>query len=739
MTLSTDRDVWWDKPLRVLQFNFEDRLGLYVSRITGKSVVEVAEKIGANVIVVFARDVWGYTYYRGGKAGPPRPGMKGDFLRELVDEAHRRGIRVIAMVAHTANKLLYMKHSDWAQVNNRGELILLEHAPSLSEWEPQWPQLCINSPFLDHAVLEVREALEVGVDGVLFDSFRYQPDPERACYCRWCRQRFREELGHDMPVKPDWNNSVWRALWDWRYKVVVEALNRLAEEAKRSGRKIMVLYNSHPAGWAGRANRVVEEARGILDGVFAECSEADYQPPGFIAEMVKLTKAMAGDGIKVFASRNAFHQLKPTEPVPAPALRQGLRETIIAGGDPWVLVFSSQFVLDDSWIEAVKQVFREHELLEEYIVGSEPVRYAAIVVSNKVRDHYGRLNPSLYVDETRGFYYMLQRLHVPVQYLLDRDLKNNVWNYKVVILADTACISSDTVEALKKFRDRENGGILATYMAGMMDGECLPAGGNLLADTLGFELVGEPIELEWAYLNPIDTRHPLLKGLDKPILIGDTRRNMRQPLNLASIVPVRPTEGSEAPASMLMPAYRYGHEYTLGRSSPPPSYEARIAGIVAGVGTVYYPWRLGANYWYSGSPRLLRLLANTIDFLAGEPPVKVKAPYTVISEAWRQGDRIIVHLLNYTTDQRILAADFTGARQPLPAYSGGPPIHPITEIIPVHGIVVSIDTRLLGYENVKAYSPLTSHEYTVVVDKNYVNVNVEKLEEYEVIVVEPKR
>jgi len=737
--LNAGGDVWWNRPLRVLQFNFEDSLGLYVSRITGREVVEVAEKIRANVIVVFARDAWGYTYYRGGRVGPPRPGMKGDFLRELVEEAHRRGIKVVAMVAHTANKLLYMRHSDWAQVNRRGEPILLEHAPPLGEWEPQWPQLCPNSPFLEHAILEVREAVELGVDGILFDSFRYQPDPERACYCRWCRQKFREEFGHDMPVEPNWNNSVWRTLWDWRYRVVVKALSRLAEEARKSGRKVMVLYNSHPAGWAGRANRVVEEARGVLDGVFAECSEADYQPPGFIAEMVKLTKAMAGDGVKVFASRNAFHQLKPTEPLPAPALRQGLRETIIAGGDPWVLVFSSQFVLDDSWVEAVEQVFREHELLEEYIVGSEPIRYAAIVVSNIVRDHYGRLNPSLYVDETRGFYYMFQRLHIPAQYLLDKDLKKSIWSYKLVVLADTACIDDSTARVVREFGDGGRGGVVATFMAGMMDGKCLPAGGNVLADILGFELLGEPIELEWAYLNPLDTHHPLLEGLDKPILIGDTRRDMRQRLNLASIVPVKPVEGSEAPASILVPAYKFGHEYTLGRSSPPPSHEARVAGVVVRSKTVYYPWRLGANYWYSGSPRLLKLLANTVNFLAGEPPVKVEAPSTVISEAWRQGDRVVIHLLNYTTNQRILAADFTGARQPLPAYSGGPPIHPITEIIPVHNIVLHVDVKLLGYENVKAYSPLTKREYPVAVDRGRVRIVVGELEEYEVVVVEPKR
>ncbi len=725
------KEAWWRRPLRVIQFNFEDRLGLYVPRYRGRDVAELAAKVHANTVVVFARDAFGYTYYRGGRAGPPRPGMRGDFLSELVEEAHRRGIRVVAMVAHTANKLLHMKHSDWGQVNVRGEPILLEHAPAEGAWEGEWPQLCLNSPFIDHAVLEVREAAEAGVDGILLDSFRYQPDPERACYCKWCRERFRREYGQEMPTKPDWSNSLWRTLWDWRYRVTVEAVARLVEEARSRG--LPVFYNSHPAGWAGRANRVVELARDIIDGVFAECSEVDYEPPGFIAEMVKLSRAMAGGRAKVFASRNAFHYLMPPTPAPPAVVRQGLREAIVAGGDPWVLFFPSTLEsAGPELLKAVETVFREHEILEEFIVGAEPVRYAAVVVSNVVRDHYGRLEPGRYVAETRGFYYAFTHSHVPVDYLLDRDIPEKHSLYKLVVLANTACIGNGVVDAL----NRRGRGIIATFETGMYDSGCLPAGGLMLSELLGVEPTGETIELEWAYAD--------FRGGSLPfnlVPLGAVPRNLGKRLKLASILPVKPIDGAKPVGRMRLAAYRYGHEYTLGRSQPPAGPTLDTPALILGEGTIYIPWQLGANYWVTGLPVHRRLAVWAAEHIADPPPVKADAPETLHVEAWRQSGRLIIHLLNHTyTVVAPTPPEHGGARQPLPAYSLTPAATPRTRVVPVHGVTVHVNLDEAGLEgsSLRAYNPLTGKDYGVAVAGSTAVISVPVVEEYMPLVLEAK-
>ncbi|HID36129.1 MAG TPA: hypothetical protein EYP39_01935, partial [Ghiorsea sp.] len=253
---------WWEKPVRVLQFNIEDRYGRIVPEINGKELVDLAEKLHANVLVIFARDAWGRTFYRGAGTGPEHPKMKGDIVREAVEEGKKRGIKVVVMIGHTANKYLFHNHSEWAQINVHGEQILLEHVPcQANRYEPEWPQLCINSPFIEYVKKEIEEVHRLDVDGVFLDSFRYQPDIERACYCQWCRKRFREEHGYDMPTEPRWGDSRWRTLWEWRYKVVVERLKELYELSKKIDPDKVFMYNSHPGGWAGRTNRVVELAR----------------------------------------------------------------------------------------------------------------------------------------------------------------------------------------------------------------------------------------------------------------------------------------------------------------------------------------------------------------------------------------------------------------------------------------------------------------------------------------------
>jgi sugar phosphate isomerase/epimerase len=731
-------DKWWNKPLRVLQFNFEDKFGLRVSNITSRRLVELAKKMNINTLVIFFRDAFGYTYYHGSKVGKTRPGLSEDFVRRLVEYAHENGIRVVAMVAHTANKLVYMEHTDWAQVNHRGEPILLEHAPAAGSWDPEWPQLCLNSPYRRHMVSEVEEAVDIGADGILLDSLRYQPDPERACYCKWCRERFRREHGYEMATDPDWNNSVWRTLWDWRYRIVVETIEELRGVAKKRNRDILFMYNSHPGGWAGRANRVVELARDSLDAVFAECSEVDFEPPGFIAEMVKLTRAMLGFKGKVFASRNIFHSLKPPQPAPLLTIKQGLRETLMAGGDPWLLIFSSTLdSIDEELIDNISEVFKEHEKLEEYMSGAQPVRFAGIVISNIVRDHYGRLKPYLYVDETRGFFYALSHAHYPVEYVLDKDIARLYEEYKVLILADLACMSNEVLRVLQT-KVSNGGGVVASNQTSFYDGHCMPAGGFLAADLLGVELLGEPITGDWFYLVKT-TSHRLVEGIKSPVLVGEPRRNLLESHMLGNIVPVRPTKGFTAPLQVAFPGYRYGQEYTLGRSAPPLGYVSELAGAVVGSSTVYFPWRIGANYWLGGDPAIHSLILNAVKYVAGRPPINVNAPSTVISEAWRQQGRIIVHLLNYTTNQRILSAGFTGARQPIPGYSTSLPIHPVREIIPVPSVTVEVEASMLdGTDNVVAYSILKGARFEAKLKGGVFKVDIGVLGEYDVIVVESK-
>ena len=736
---------WWEKPVRVLQFNIEDRYGVHVSSLSGRELVDYAYRIGANVLVLFARDPWGRTYYRGSSVGPVHPKMKGDLVREAIEAGREKGVRVVVMVGHTANQYMYCLHSDWAQVNRDGEVILLEHVPfGVSGYEPEWPQLCINSPFIEHVKREVLEAIDLGPDGVFLDSFRYQPDIERACYCRWCRERFREEHGYDMPREPRWNDSRWRTLWDWRYRVVVDRIRELYKLVKERSPGTLFMYNSHPGGWAGRTNRIVEMIRDYVDVVFAECSEADHQPPGFITEMVKLTKAMFG-GKPVWASRNYFHLYRTAASTTPLAIRQGLRESIVAGGSPWLLVFSTSYRQDPGLLDAAAEVFREHRLIEEYLDGAEPLYYAGIVVSNTTRDHYGRDHPERYVDEVRGFYYALTHSHIPVQFIAETDLVSQevLSRYKVLILPNTVCLSSEAVSSIKEYVGN-GGSLLATYLTSTRNGNCIRQYEFLLSDVLGVELVGV-LRQAWSYVVLARKDHPILRGIGKDVILwGDMSyefQRTRVTPTLGRQAIVRRVSGDEI-AYIGLAGGIWGYEYTLGRSPPP--YVARLDKPSILVNTygagraVYFAGQLGRHYWRTGLPEYQKLIVNSTVYLGGDPPLEVDAPETLAVEPYRQGERIIVHMLNHTYNQRIQSMGIGRTRQPLPPYSSSESVHPPRQVIPVHNVRVMVG----GVDHSIRYSvylPLRNKYIDYNIINNRLVFSINTITEYEVVIIEPRK
>ena len=67
--------------------------------------------LGCNVIQTFAVSCNGYAWYRGGPV-PPQPGLKHDFLTEMVKLGHGRGMRVMGYFCVGANTLWGQTHAD---------------------------------------------------------------------------------------------------------------------------------------------------------------------------------------------------------------------------------------------------------------------------------------------------------------------------------------------------------------------------------------------------------------------------------------------------------------------------------------------------------------------------------------------------------------------------------------------------------------------------------------------------
>ncbi|RLE80958.1 MAG: hypothetical protein DRJ51_04780 [Thermoprotei archaeon] len=722
---------------RVLQFNIEDELGVYVPLIKGKDIVDLAKRLNANTIILFARDAWGRAYYKS-KVALMNSKLRGrDLIEEVVREAKKEGIKVVVMVGHTTNPALYSKHPEWSQRRLNGEVISMDKNPSNLKEKPRWPLMCLNSPFFDTVLREVEEVLEYDIDGILLDSFRYMPDIEGACFCDFCKRKHEEELGRPLPTKAEWDSLSYRKSFLWRYEINVHALRKIKEKVREINPQIVLGYNSHPGGWRGRANKITEMARDCIDVIFAECSETDYQPPGFIAEMVRLSLAMSG-GKPVWASRNSFHMCLTTTTTSTVAIKEGLREAFIAGGFPLYLVFSSAFVQDPRVERAVSEVYKEIEKLEDYVAKAEPIKYACILFSNRSRDWGGREYPEIVTDCMRGFYYALLSKHVPITYISDLDLdQGRIQDYKVVILANAQSLSG---QAAKELADhvKRGGGLLATYKTSIMDED-----GNVLhelqlSELLGVRYRGELI-MPWSYVK-IEKKHKVTEGFSRGQLVlwGDFDRKFvdrRVPRNLANHVCVEPLNEDGILARVVLPRSEFGSEYENGRASPLAGAETRLSAIIANSlesgKTVYFSGQIGRLFWRIGLEEHLQLIYNAVLWLGGRPPIMAEGPETFEMSAYELGDSMLVHLLNYTCNQRILARPPAISEKFI--FCTMDSVHPMREIVPIS------DIRLIiyGREVKRAFSLLRDGvNYEVERLGEVTVVRIPRLDEYEAVLLE---
>lgn len=109
------------------------------------------ENLGANVIQTFAISCNGHAWYKGGFVSP-QPGLKYDFLTEVVDLAHKKGVLAMGYFCAGANSRWGKDHVD------------------LSYGSPSTLHIPFTDEYLDYLARSVADAMKrTGMDGTMID------------------------------------------------------------------------------------------------------------------------------------------------------------------------------------------------------------------------------------------------------------------------------------------------------------------------------------------------------------------------------------------------------------------------------------------------------------------------------------------------------------------------------------------------------------------------------------------
>ena len=138
--------------------------------------------LGVNTIQTFCVSCNGYAWYINGVV-PPQPGLKYDFLPEMVRLGHREGMKVMGYFCIGSN-------TRWGMEN-----------PDLSYGYPSDRHIPFTRKYLEYLDIAIRDAVKkTGIDGFMIDWF-YQPNRSSTggIWLDCEKQRYEELMGKPFP------------------------------------------------------------------------------------------------------------------------------------------------------------------------------------------------------------------------------------------------------------------------------------------------------------------------------------------------------------------------------------------------------------------------------------------------------------------------------------------------------------------------------------------------------------
>jgi hypothetical protein len=589
-----------------------------------------------------------------------------DGTRQVTELCHRAGMRYIAYY--------------WAQREPR----------SVGEAHPEWrcrnqagtptDYYCSNTPYRDLVRDRIVELVsEVGVDGVFFDMFHTRADE---CYCDACREAFRTQSGQEPPVKEDFDSLLWQQWVDFKFRSIERCLLDYNRALKAANPEAALLVNTWNA-WAYRTGgntrnsiRVAESADGLLE----ETGWYDVADPSFFAFPARhnfMNWHLAG----LCRGKRAFMWGAPTVPgwqaVSAVEARTRVMTMLTNGAVPTHSVPGR---------DVMRQYMAEVAERAPYLTHAEAVPWCGLVVSEKTEFWYGRDNPKeRYLKGVYGAFQALLERHLPVALVTDRDLevRGVPEGIKVLLLPNCAAMSEAEMASVRRFV-LAGGGLVATYETSLYDehGQAREAFG--LADLLQARKTGDldARRMQPAWGGGVQTaaswrfaeehRWSADAVIQATLAAGSVTQppgtlNRDVPLH-CRLLQVEAT-GAGASALRLLTAAPGPAPGQVIHAEGPGVIES-----VAGKGRVIYlPADVTWSSFRYGHEYLGRLLELALRAAAdAPPPLAVQAPSVVQASAYRQGERLVVHLLNdissFGRSQNVVGESLYVRREVLPIH-----------------------------------------------------------------------
>ena len=324
--------------------------------------------------------------------------------------------------------------------------------------------------------------------------------------------------------------------------------------------------------------------------------------------------------------------------------------------------------------------------------------------------------------------------HLPLDMITEADIEqeDKLSQYRVLVLANAACLSDVALDKIKAFSDAGNG-VVAMHESSLYDEHGVKREDFGLKDLFKASFQGIENNTAWWPNYPNSTNISFAKHeiTTDPVIQG----NPRNGYSCYDYIGVSTVVKGAAGARMIAnrgarpqpPDEAFLGQYFFENGENQWAWKDATPFILTndeGTGgrTVYFAGDMGQSYFISPYQYERKLIANSLRWAAGsvKPPVSVKAPMCVQMTCYEQAteNRVIVHLLNElnTTADRAWPDNNSSMRE---------------EVLPIH----DIEVLLRGMELRRVWLEPMHKELKIKKTPEGVVVTVPKLELHAMVVV----
>ena len=649
-----------------LDFHTSEKIEGIGKNFNKKEFQQALIKGHVNSITLFAKCHHGWAYFPS-ETNEMHPNLDFDLLRAQIEAAHEIGVRTPVYLSAGMDEKTVRKHPEWLRENYDNSM------GSGVSFETAWYHpLCMNSPYLDYLLAQIKEVCEkYDADGIFLDIVGVNP-----CWCPNCMK----ELYANGKSPTDYAAVL--ELAEKTYKNYVDKVRETIDSVKpglpvfhngghiRHGRRDLAYANTHleleslPTGGWGYDHFPVSAA-------YARTIGMEYL-------------GMTG---KFHTSWGEFGGFKHPN-----ALRYETSLSIANGagcsiGDQ----LHPDGKMDMATYELIGKAYEELEKKEEYLVGSENIADIGVISTEAVDNYY------VDSDIPKGFSTTIgasnsgaARILLEGNYLFNFiDLEEDFSKYKLIIMPDSEVCDEFISEKLKKYV-AGGGKILASGRS------AIDNNGNFAVD-FGCEFDGEN-EYQPSYIRPCFDTRSLSSSAYVVYSKGYKVKNV----------------SGRALANCENPYFNRTAEHFCSHKHTPNNKEDHFPSVIQGKDGIYIAFDIFSEYAQKGSITVKEIVCELIDRLVTDKSVITNLPAQGVVTLTKQNNRKIVHLLYASPVKR------------------GNGIEVIEDIIPIQNTEVSV----LAGKPQKVYLAPQKEEINFTYENGYVKIVVDNFECHQMIVIE---